>query len=90
MKKLIEFYSFSKCIGINFIFTHNIVREHTWINLDELELDDFKIIELFPKYEKSWFLTLIENCIDCKKLNPVKLKERRGRCKVCHDELTEK
>ena len=30
------------------------------------------------------------NCIDCKKLNPVKLKERRGRCKVCHDELTEK
>tara|TARA_Y100000739_G_scaffold225238_1_gene230869 strand:- start:873 stop:1835 length:963 start_codon:yes stop_codon:yes gene_type:complete len=91
-KSWIEFsIHFQNVLELILIFTHNIAREHTWINLDELELDDFKIIELFPKYAEELVSDgLIENCIDCRKLNPVKLKERRGRCKTCHDELTEK
>jgi len=71
------------------IFTHNIARTQEWFDVKELGLDVMKISEVFPRFAEALIPDgLVENCITCKKPKPVKLTERRGRCKKCFDQMS--
>ena len=73
------------------MLTHNIARTQDWIDLEDLNLDIPKISKSFPRLAETMVDDgLINDCISCGKPRPFKLIERRGRCRACHAELTEK
>ena len=76
---------------LTLILTHNIARTQDWIDLEKLNLDVRKISKSFPRLAETMVDDgLINDCISCGKPRPFKLIERRGRCRACHAELTEK